>query len=102
MDPLMLISLRSAMKSSIQKDAFDQAFSPYFSLDQEGVVRKNFDVMTKNSTGMIHPFNLIYAFAFASGRSDDNDILDIAAMAAAVLSHKFHGDFIVRQRVNWQ
>jgi hypothetical protein len=94
MDPLMLISLRSAMKRSIQLMAFDQAFSSYFSSDQDGVAQKKIDITTKNSTTMIHPFNLIYAFASASGSSDEAIFLDIAAMAAAVLSHKFCGDLL--------
>ncbi len=52
-----------------------------------------FEKKMKNSTVMIHPFNLIYAFVFASGRSDEEDFLGMAAMAAAVLSHKFCGNF---------
>jgi hypothetical protein len=49
---------------------------------------------------LFHPFDFIYSSVFAAVKEDD-DFLIIAAMAAAVLSHKVHVHFVVRQHLSW-
>jgi hypothetical protein len=61
-----------------------------------------FDIITKGSRSLLHPCDLTYAFAYGHGNGTDDDLMDVAAMAAAVLSWQFHGSFLVRQQVNWQ
>jgi len=80
-------------------DAFDKLFSSYFSMDQDGVIRKVFDVISSNNTTMKHPLDIIYPFTYASTGSHEDGFYDVAALAAAVLSCQFHGNFVVCQRV---
>ena len=99
----MLMTLRSAIKGCYQREAFDKAFSSCFSQDPDGMIRKAFDVISKGNSGsLLHLCDLIYAFAYGRGNGSDDDLMDVAAMAAAVLSRQFRGSFLVRQRVNWQ
>jgi len=97
MDPLIVSSLRSALKSSIQFYAFDKLSSSYLSMDQDGVMRKDFDAVSSKNTTMKQTLDIIYASGFASTRSHEDNFHNLAIMAAAVLSRQFHGDFVVRQ-----
>jgi hypothetical protein len=45
---------------------------------------------------------LIYGFAYGHGNGANDDLMDVAAMAAAVLSWQFYGSFLVHQQANWQ
>ena len=102
MDPQIVSFLSSALKSSIQFYAFDKLSSSYLSMDQDGVMRKDFDAVSSKNTTMKQTLDIIYASGFASTRSHEDNFHNLAIMAAAVLSRQFHGDFVVRQWVNWQ
>ena len=102
MDPYALTMLRNACKSNNQRGAIDRLIQPFFSGDPDGQYRSFFDVLKKDNQDMVHPYDLIYVFTFAKESNDDEELETILAMSAMILSRNCRGDFIVRQRLNWE
>jgi hypothetical protein len=50
----------------------------------------------------MHPYDLMYSFAYGKENNDDDELETVTALAAVVLSQKLHGDFLVHQRLNWK
>jgi hypothetical protein len=51
----------------------------------------------KDGKSLFQPlFGLIHAFAFGHNSNDSDGFMDVAAMAAAVLSHQFHGNSLAQ------
>ena len=100
MDPLLLIVVRNAIKCTNQREAFDRLMQPLNHNNPNGYIRKSLDILKGTNQSIVHPYDFIYSSAFVATENDD-DFPIIAAMAAAVLSRKCSGDFVVRQRLNW-
>jgi len=96
MDPLLLIAVQNAIKCTNQRKAFDRLIQPLNHNDPNGYIRKSLDILKGANQSIVHPYDFIYSSVFVAKENDD-DFPIIAAMAAAVLSHKYHGDFVVRQ-----
>jgi hypothetical protein len=58
--------------------------------------------MAFKCTAIRHPLDLIYAYSLASSSSHEQHFSDLVAMVAAMLSCQIHGNFVVRQPVNWE
>ena len=63
-------------------------FQSCFPGDPDGRIRTVFDVLKAGNKSLIHPYDLMYEFAFGAKRNDD-DFETVAAMEAVVLSQKF-------------
>jgi len=100
MDPLLLIVVRNAIKCTNQREAFDRLMQPLNHNDPNGYIRKSLDILKGTNQSIVHPYDFIYSSVFVATENDD-DFPIIAAMAAAVLSRIYRGDFVVRQRLNW-
>jgi hypothetical protein len=62
MDPLALITMRSACRSASQCAAFDVLFQSCFPGDPDRQIRKVFDVLKARNKSLLHPYNLMYQF----------------------------------------
>ncbi len=82
------MTLQSACESATQRESFDILFRSYFPGDPDGQIRQMFDVLKAGNKALIHPYDLMYLFAFGAKHRED-DFETIAAMAAAVLSQNF-------------
>jgi len=100
MDPLLLIAVRNTIKCTNQHEAFDRLIQSLNCNDPNGYIRKSLDILKDANQSIVHPYEFIYSSVFAATENDDGFPI-IAAMAAAVLCRKYHGDFVVRQRLNW-
>jgi hypothetical protein len=81
MDPLMLITLCSALKGCYEWEALDKLFSSFFPLDPDGMTWKAFDVILRGSNRILHLCDLIYFFACCHGSDTEDDLMELAAMA---------------------
>ncbi len=100
MDILMLSSIRSSLGSTAKQESFDKLFQlPSF--DPYGHIIGTFDVLKRGEDQCFHPYDFLYYSLIVEMKSIDDDFEIIAALAAAVLSKNFRGDFLVRQRLNW-
>jgi hypothetical protein len=63
-------------------------------VDPNGNIRRCFDVLKGNNTSLLHPYDILYSCIHKEHQSDD-DFEFIAAMAAVILSSRFHGNFLV-------
>jgi hypothetical protein len=100
MDPLLLIAVRNTIKCTNQHEAFDRLIQSLNCNDPNGYIRKSLDILKDANQSIVHPYKFIYSSVFAATENDDGFPI-IAAMAAAVLCRKYHGDFVVRQQLNW-
>lgn len=102
MDPLMLVTLRSAIKGCYQREAFDKVFSSCFPLDPDERICKVFNIIMKSIKSTVHPCYLMYSVTYGHDNGAKDDLMYVAAMAASVLPWQLHGSFLVHQRLNWQ
>jgi hypothetical protein len=100
MDPLLLIAVKNTIKCTNQHEAFGRLIQPLNRNDPNGYIRKSLDILKGANQSVVHPYNFIYSSVFVATENND-DFPIIAAMAATVLFRKDHGDFVVRQRLNW-
>jgi hypothetical protein len=100
MDLLALTTIRNSFSSASQWNEFYKMFSLFSPLDPGGTIRMAFDVLRKGYKSPIHPLGVVYSCEFG-GAEADTDFEIVAALAAAILSKRYRGDFIVRQRLNW-
>jgi hypothetical protein len=52
------------------------------------------DVLKGNNASLLHPYDILYSCIHKEHQSDD-DFEFIVAMAAVILSSRFHGNFLV-------
>jgi hypothetical protein len=71
------------------------------SFDSHSHIISSFDVLKGGVDGSFHPHDFLYYSLGAEMMSMDDNFEVIAALAAAVLSTNFRGDFLVRQQLNW-
>ena len=100
MDPLALIAVQNATRSPSQHNAFDHMIQTLNPNDPNGDIRRCLDILKGNNSSLLHPCNILYSCICKETALDD-DIELVAAMAAVILTSRFHGDFIVRQHLNW-
>ncbi len=80
---------------------FDKLFHASFPGDPDGQIRKVFDVLKAGNKLLIHPYDLMYSFAYGIQQNDD-ELETLAAMAAVVLSQRLHGDPFIHRHINWK
>ena len=100
MDTLLLSSIRRWLGSAANQEAFDKAFG-LPSLDGYGNCIGSIDVLNKGERSFLNPYDLLSDILRVRTKGIDDDFELIAAVAAAVLSRNFRGDFLVRQRLKW-
>jgi hypothetical protein len=100
MDTLLLPSIRRGLGSAANQEAFDKAFG-LPSLDGYGNSIGSIDVLNKGERSFLNPYYLLYNILRVGTKGIDDDFELIAAVAAAVLSRSFHGDFLVRHHLKW-
>ena len=94
-----MIAVRNAIRSPSQHNAFDHMFQTLSPIDPNGNIRRCLDILKGNDSSLLHPYNILYSCICKETALDDD--VELAAMAAVILTSRFHGDFIVRQHLNW-
>jgi hypothetical protein len=97
MDTLLLSSIGHRLGSAARQEAFDKAFG-LPSLEGSDNILGSIGVLKKGQGSFLHPYVLLHIIGT---KVIDDVFVVIAAMAAAVLSHNFRGNFLVRQRLKW-
>jgi hypothetical protein len=100
MDTLLLSSIQWQLGIAANQEAFDKAFR-LPSLDCCENIIGSIDLLKKGEWSFLHPYDLLYNILNVGIKGIDDDFELIAAVAAAVLSRNFRGDFLVRQRLKW-
>jgi hypothetical protein len=89
MDLLPLTTIRNSFSSASQQNEFDKMLSLFSILDPSGTIRMAFDVLKKGDKSPIHPLDVVYSCEYG-GPEADTDFEIVAALAAAILSKKYH------------
>jgi hypothetical protein len=98
MDILVLSHIRSSLRSSSKQELLDELFGlPSF--DPHEHVSSTFDVIKKGEGSFLHPYDVLYNTLRMDTNGIDDDLEMIAALAAAVLSRNFRGDFVCETAV---
>jgi hypothetical protein len=95
MDPLALIAVQNSIRSSSQYNAFDHMFQTLNPSNPNGNIGRYLDVLKGIDASLLHPYNILYSCICKETALDD-DFEVVAAMAAVILTLRFHGDFIVQ------
>jgi len=100
MDVLLLSHIRSSFRSASKQELFDELFGlPSF--DPHGHVSSTFDVIKKGEGSFLHLYDVLYNTLRMDTNGIDDNLKMIAALAAAVFSRNFRGNFVVRQWLKW-
>jgi len=92
-----LSSIRHRLGSAARQEVFDKAFG-LPSLEGSDNILGSIGVLKKGQGSFLHPYDLLH---IVGTKVINDDFVVIAAMTAAVLSHYFCGNFLVRQRLKW-
>ncbi len=99
MDLLALTTICNSFSSASQRNEYNKMFLLFSPLDPGGTIRMAFDVSKKGDKSLIHQLDVVYSCEFG-GAEADTDFEIVAALATAILSKRYRGNVIVRQRLN--